>query len=299
MGIVIEYLSLAASRWKHTLSLTTKCDLSESQISAIITFRAAEEITIDPLYSHLRARETDRRKFKGGDINDKVFHDILQLSTNYSLCDVRIRRPKGQTFARAISILDTIPFTWERSFKDIAQWIRFKSSDEIIKSGLLWKNLGIKFHEAILIFLIMRFPIIFKVLNFFRWDLAIRKNGEKNMSSGAGFILFSLPAYNTDALIETGRLVTRSWIMLCRDHYGVQPHSLGTFPLTHLMNHPDSKLVPENIKKLYQETEALYQQEFNLPNGHFPIFLLYTGISSPLPTSMKTSRFSVTEMLRP
>ena len=285
-GALLEQIKIVSSQYGFNIKVTHNI----SPIKATIELFNEGNIEVDPLYPHLKKRQTDRRVFKKTQLSDELIEQINSQSHIPAKIKVRVLPIFDKKTVDYIAKADTIPFIWKDVFFDILRWVRFTPDEASQGDGLPWQNLGLKYFESLIIRAIRAFPPLFYLMKLINWQIGPYLETKKKLNNASAVVLFSAKDLETSSFIEMGKVILRSWIVLCKNGIGVQPHTASTLAYLFIHHSKNSNSIPTRIKKIYQNGTDVFYNCCKLPKDEFPLFIFRVGPSSPLPSEMLAKR---------
>jgi hypothetical protein len=113
----------------------------------------------------------------------------------------------------------------------------------------------------------------------------------KQLQSSAGVVLISIPAVKGSFkdVVQAGRLMMRAWLSLTQQNFGVQPLTLCSNPIYWARQGLlDAEF--QKIAHVYEGGQGLLQKVFSLSPDRVAVWMIRTGLSTPLPENMRTFR---------
>jgi hypothetical protein len=128
------------------------------------------------------------------------------------------------------------------------------------------------------------------VLNKLGGLVQIKNLAKKMIRSSAGLGCVSIASLKPEDLAEAGRLVIRTWLLLNKNGYGLQPYALTSLVVLSYLMDPGSGHFNPDYKGPFESGRQVLQNYFKFPADHYPCWVFRTGITTPFPNSMKTLR---------
>jgi hypothetical protein len=119
----------------------------------------------------------------------------------------------------------------------------------------------------------------------------------RQVEASAAIACYTLRTPGPEALVTAGRLIFITWVRLNHVGYGVHPlglHALQLYALSQGGLAPGTR--PEFLEFFGRGQQAV-SRAFNLGWDELPVWLLRTGLSSPLPQEARTLRLPVHRIL--
>lgn len=298
LGCLVEGINLAASEFGSTVSYTVS-DPSENEgkIFSKLSFSSpSKDIKKNDLAEVLVQRTTDRRKFDGGELSSRTLANSINQEELFSPARAHtVSKISNELFNY---ILDTEDhFVSEpKILQATLKWVRFTKNDALkTRDGLPWRNLGVHFWELPLLPFIRDYLFLGKILkNFLR--IQRRKEVKGQLDSSAGLVCVSVSKGDSYGIVQAGRLMMRCWLALNKQGYGVHPLTLPS--IYAFAAHKNNPEVPATRRDFYRKGSDLLSKEFLIPEGAIPLWMVRTGISSPLPKKMRTLRRRLGDVFR-
>ncbi len=259
---------------------------------------ANAQISSDPLAKGLFLRHSDRRKYIGGSLNDAVFSELQQKMLDKSPAKLYFIDQYPKDYLNLLKNADLSVMLWDEMRKDMGLWVRF--TDKQVAStqdGMPWRSL-LRNKENWQHYVQSRAWWLSTKLDWFpEWLINLQSkffddSGDltpAHFDDGAGLGCITVKSGYPNDLVEAGRLVLRTWLLLNLRGYGVQPltnlvsitypRQLGTFDL------------PKPLRYLVKDDYAILQNTYGFSENELPIFCFRTGLSmGSYPENAKTLR---------
>lgn len=297
-GGLLESIKISASQFGLLASTEIFIKNTESKLPwAKIKFSNSTQ-NIDPLAFKLFQRCTDRRPYKGGNINDSVFADLKVIGKSFN--KARIHFDGAISKNLVTYFMDSENFLWtnNKTVQDLVKWMRL-STKEFVKNsdGMSWKNMYINFVDAIFLRVLRGYP---QTLNFF-WKFGLKQKirmlTKKNLKSSAGLFCITIKKMDAESLCEAGQLAFRAWVTLNAKNYGVQPLTFASTSIAEALTNSLPVATPLKEKNHFLKGFEIVSQSFKLENNDLPIWIFRTGIADSMPRQNRTQRRKVDEVL--
>lgn len=298
LGMLLETITIAAKvhKFNARASLNVSRDLGDS-ICATVTFEYDPDTEHDDLVSFIDQRATDRRPYKGGDLNLPMFKEILEDADRMPVGNLYFNDDFNKQIIDHIRALETYTWVTEEAHRDVFGWIRYSSKEiEETRDGVPWQTLGVNYFESRVLKLTRNYSAQ-SVFNKLGGLGQIKKVAETMIRSSAALGLVTVPSLEPNDLVESGRIVLRCWLSLTKYGYGHQPYSMESLvTLSYLMD-PGTDHFNPDFRALFEKGYNIVGNYFNIPKNEYPAWMFRTGITTPLPDSMKTLRYPVEDIL--
>lgn len=295
LGCLIETIEIAALDAGYEITTQLK-DLSADgkALWALISFNETTK-SADPLSKYIRIRSTDRREFEKGELSIQLLQEIKLLEKKYAPAELHVVSKMENKLQNYIIDAEQNLMDHAEILPAVMKWTRFTMNDaRKTGDGISWRNMLAKVWELPVMYLVPKFP---GFLNLVRPQMVKQHRARtlKQLSSSAGLVCVSTrqTANHFEGAVQAGRLMMRVWLRLTQLGYGVQPVSLATLPIFYqhegLMDSFFSKR-----SDFFKRGEQTLRNAFAIPEAQFPIWMIRTGISTPLPAELRTFRKPVT-----
>ena len=138
------------------------------------------------------------------------------------------------------------------------------------------------------LYMIRKYPKLMKIVSSSMVKQQ-RARTQQQLLSSAGIVCVSAPLSGPVSLVDAGRLMMNVWLELTACGYGVQPLTLASLTLYA----SQIGVLDQNFpSELYSRGREIVSRVFQLPPESQPIWMIRTGISTPLPEDMRTFRRS-------
>ncbi len=300
LGCLIEAFSLASSAHGLATQVTTTFETEPPSSAgpwATVTFTPSTEQP-HPLASTIKQRATDRRSYRGGDMNSAVYQQMAEDAKKFP--HVRYcQLPQAQCsteLLQTLSLTENCVWNDEIAHGDLMRWIRFSDKEVwATKDGMPWKTLGITYPESRVLKLCRSFGTQ-QLMNKAGFISQSQKVTVKQVRSSAGLVLWTTEKPSAWALFSVGRLALRAWLRLTAHGYAAQPMTLSSLSLYDRAT--GSVKAQDPAYALLHDSLSVIQGAFSLSSQQLPVWMLRTGISDPLPPEKQCLRLDVEGLLR-
>jgi len=297
-GCVLEAITIAATEFHCSTSFTLGDFQAGDSVWARVRFGPSTS-SPDPLSEVISQRTTDRRLFKKGGLPVPTLKSIAAQEHAYAPARIHWTSDVEGDLTDYIIDAEKIMITHPDILPAVFKWVRFTMKQaHLTRDGLSWRNMPLRIWEIPTVALIREFP---GTLKFFRGAILPQHctRIREQLHSSAGVILISVPAVqgNFTDVVQAGRLMMRTWLSLTQLSYGVQPLTLCSNPI--YWSRQD--LLDVHFQKnaaMYEKGRGLLQEIFSIPADRLPIWMIRTGLSTPLPEKMRTFRRPVEQTLK-
>jgi len=295
-GAVIENIKIAASYFGLIPKITILPKGLSSNIVATINFYK-DDICVDPLFSGLAERHTNRNPFYSKEIQDKLLKDILNevntyLNTYYGV-EIHIlkKEKEKQIFKDIIYKSDIVLFEEYRLYDCLFKWIRFEKSVIEPSEGMSLNVLGLNSIQKILFPLLAHWPVV-SFLNRFGLSKLIARNSLNLLSNTPAYILLTTKNNRSIDYLFGGMAMERFWIAANNVGLSIQP----MFGFIFLINH----YLYDNGQKFHKRHQKLIQRIYayflETKIKGLPIAFFRLGYASR--PKVRTKRRSLEEVLK-
>jgi amino acid adenylation domain-containing protein len=291
LGMLLETISIIAKSQrldvKSTLNLST--DLGD-KVCAELEFTGNPDSMPDSLLTAIDQRVTDRRPYKGGEIQAPLFHKIKTEAEQFSHTGISFNNDFNKEILDYVCAFETYTWLTREAHHDVFEWIRYsKQETEATRDGMPWQSLGVTYLESRVLKLTKNYGMQ-TVLNKLGGLVQIKNLAKKMIRSSAGLGCVSIASLKPEDLAEAGRLVIRTWLLLNKNGYGLQPYALTSLVVLSYLMDPGSGHFNPDYKGPFESGRQVLQNYFKFPADHYPCWVFRTGITTPFPNSMKTLR---------
>ncbi len=289
LGCLIESIELAASELGlKSVSEIGPFDDGVRSRWAVVRFLETN-VQADPLAKALSQRTTDRRIYKGG---SEILDSLVLPSKNAGAQADKITKFSDDLIDYVVKTELFLP-NHPTVLPGIMKWVRF-SRKEARESGdgLSWRNMLARTWEVPSMWIMQNFPW---TAPLFRPAVRVShgSRSKEQLLSSAGAICISIKLVDEKIersdLVDAGRLMLRTWLKVNQSGFGVQPLSLSTLPLIYRVTGNADDFFKQQSDLLVQGEDIL-RREFSISRDRLPVWMMRTGLSSPLPEKMRTFR---------
>ena len=264
---------------------------------AVITF-AAGAGGPDPMAAILPLRATDRRRYRGGRVDESVLASIRAESARFPNARIRFTDVYSEELLRYLAHADTFIWTHEPAHRDMMAAFRFSRREaEATRDGLPWPSLGISYPLSRLMKLSRSFTVQ-KALNAMGLLRKARSVSRAGITSSAALVCLTVVSLKEELLPEAGGLALAAWLRLNAHGYGVQPLTIGSLSVFDALTGALSARTSAEHVELFRRGRDVLRRSFDLDAGEIPVWLLRTGASPPLAARARTLRRGLTEVFR-
>lgn len=299
LGCLLHAIDLAASDFHFTTSFTLKQGEKPNQPDERLWARV-QFLTSDrpqnPLSEVLRHRSTDRRLYKGGELNSEMLREMSEQQNSFAPARMHILPKPNQRLVKYIIKAEELLLDHSEILPATLNWVRFTMNQaRKTRDGMLWRNMEIRFWELPMVPILRDIPQVLNILGpILRSQNRIRV--KRQLESSAGLVCISIPTIDTSNVVQAGRLMMGIWLSLNQQGYGVQPFTISS--MIALCAKYGVIELPKKWTDFFREGEIILRQEFSIPLGTEPIWMIRTGRSTPLPENSRTFRKSLEAILR-
>ena len=299
LGCVLESASIAASA--HGLSTESKfigLSPAERQRAAELSFITSNQKP-DTLLDAVGKRTTDRRPFRKGVLPVGDLTAVWQLFDERELVRPDFVDSIPPDLYDYIIEAESLVTQHPSIFLDTLPWIRLNDRETArTLDGMPWRGTGVSVLQYPALHLMRAVPRLFPLLSRSGMKRIHTATVKRLLDSSAGLLCISTAEPGTQALISAGRLTMRLWLRLTQLGYGVQPLTISSLSVYNarigVLDGASARLFGSR----YAEGEEILRRAFRMPAGNVPVWMLRTGLSSPLPSSWLTPRKTVENILQ-
>ena len=299
LGCVLESAFIAASAYGLSTQFRFAGMSHEvRQPAAEVTF-VANDRKPDALLDAIPKRTTDRRPFRKGRLPVEELNTVSQAFEDHDVVRADFVDSIPADLFDYLVAAESLVARHPSIFPDTLPWIRL-SDREIARTldGMPWRGTGVNVLQYPVLPLLRTFPRLFPVIGRSGMQRVQRGTIKRLLNSSAGLFCVSTAEPGTQALLTGGRLAMRLWLRLTQLGYGVQPLTISSLSV---YNAKIGVLDPASVQLFgarYAEGEQIMRRAFGLPDNHVPMWMLRSGLSSPLPASWLTLRKGLETILR-
>ena len=294
LGCYLETLRLSARTYgfdtQEQIDVDHLKDLEKS-IWARVRFVESSEGVRD-FSQAIKNRTTDRRLFKGGDLETLGFDSSLSQYLAESAVQFSVVSKLDSHTLEEIVNSEAVLLDHPNILPQVLKWVRFTDKEKNrSRDGLSLKNLLVNFWEVPFLFLIKTYKAsLFLFRPFIKRDH--KKRVRQQIKSSAGLVCVSIPfpdRLELKDLLQAGRIMLRAWLHLTENGYSAQPISLATLPIMFSRFNVNDAFF-ESIKPLTLKREQVLKEKMHLAQDYFPVWMLRAGKGEPLPPLLRTLR---------
>jgi len=285
LGCLMESISMAARSVGRSAYFEVG-EITVRQLSSVrVTF--GDEIQAVPeLMDQLRNRKTDRRLYKGGELNSRLKMELLRNAPPSENVVLHFARPFSQELNSYIRAVEESVWARRKSRLDLMKWFRLNESELVSTAdGLGRRAMDVNKFQAMVLKLIQK-PFLGSLLLKLGGLRKIGNIVEEQLYSSASLGLITVRTHHPFDLINAGRLLMKTWCRLNQEGMAVHPiaeSALGIYDLdTAALSSDEQNMVP-----LLAHGRSLLTPVFNLSLGEIPVLLFRTGVNSPLPSDSR------------
>ncbi len=296
LGCLLSAIDLAASDFQfHTTFTIEKPNQQDENLWARVQFLTSDRPQ-NPLSEVLLHRSTDRRLYTGGELNSEMLREIIEQQSSFAPARMHILPKPNQRLVNHIVKAEQLLLDHSEILPATLKWVRFTMNQaRKTRDGMLWRNMEIRFWELPMVPILRDIPDVINILGpVLRPQNRIRV--KRQLESSAGLVCISIPTIDSSNIVQTGRLMMEIWLSLNKQGYGVQPFTISSM-IAFCAKYGLIKL-PKKWIDFFCEGENILRQEFSIPLGLDPIWMVRTGQSTPLPDKSRTFRRPLEEILR-
>lgn len=296
LGCLLSAIDLAASDFQfHTSFSLEKPNQQDESLWARVQF-----LTSDRPQNHLSEvllhRSTDRRLYTGGELNSEMLREIIVQQNSFAPARIHILPKPNQRLINYIVKAEQLLLDHSEILPATLKWVRFTMNQvRKTRDGMWWQNVGFRFWELPMGLILRDFPFVLNILGpVLRPQISIRL--KRQLESSAGLVCISIPNIDSSNIVHAGRLMMMVWLSLNQQGYGVQPLTICS--MISLCARYGLIELPRKWIDFFREGENILRQEFSIPLGLEPIWMIRTGQATPLPDKSRTFRRPLEEILR-
>lgn len=262
---------------------------------ATLSFTPRVDPSFEELAAGLSERCTDRRLYRGGDLDDPVLAQLVKGSPDDAACRLYLRDCTDRNLLAYLEQAEGYVWSHSTTQQAFIRWIRF---DAAARDGIPWQCLGSSFLES-RVLLVCRSYTIQRLINR-GFISAAQRLLRRQIGSSAALGCITVRATHAEALVEVGRLALRTWVRLNASGFAVQPLAVAAIGVynAHVAELPGDTL--PRFRELFLSGEATFRAAFGIGEAETPAWLFRTGRAQtePLPATARTPRLDAGRMFR-
>ncbi len=258
--------------------------------------------TFDPLAEAMRARHTDRRSYRGGDLDAAPLRRIdAAIDAEGAGATVRVATARADHAGLRAWLEAGDRALWQAPAITVGamRWVRFdEASLRREGDGVHWRNLGLPAPMAAGVALARAMPASLRAAALLGGPQLTASMLKRQLDSAAALVVIASLDPSREALVDAGAVAMRVWSSLCAQGWGCQPMSLS--PLLALAAR-DGRIDPAIPPRLAVKAILAWPTiaaSLGLPPGSWPAFVLRTGAATPLPMAERPPRRPLDALLR-
>ena len=299
LGCLLESIEIAVST--HGFAIDAAFlgfhDAEESPVAEVRFVPSAR--LPDSLLDALPLRSTDRRPFRRGTLPVSELNEVLRHFPHSDRAQAHFQPAPSQELLEYILAAECLVASHPSIFLETLPWIRLSARETArTLDGMPWRGTGVSALQYPALQFMRGVPRAFPLLAKGGMKQIHAATVKKLLSSSAGLFCLSVAAHAPLALLSAGRLAMRLWLRLTQLGFGVQPLTISSLSM---YNARLGVLDPHSRRLFgahYAAAEQLFHTGFSIPSGFTPVWLLRTGLSSPLPKSWFTPRKNLESQLK-
>lgn len=272
-GALIENICIAAHHEGYTAKILYP---SSEKIAEIELVEKASEMHKD-LFSAIPKRSTNRKPFKKIGLEPQNREQLIRDTENFQNVFLEsVTEPsKIETLATAASMNERLLFQNKHLHTFFFSHINWNKQEDIEKSiGFFVDTLELP-PPAKLIFKLAKKWSRMTWLQKIGIPTLVAKANQATYTSAGEILVFSVPAITKQNLLELGRALQRTWLMLTAWGFSVQPMSAVLFIHYAITNHTASELAPEEVAGIEKQYKAI--ESTLAKNNLLPIMMIRVG----------------------
>lgn len=286
LGIAAEAIDLACSSENLRPEFIYSIYSPDNKPWCTIQFQE-EQRTINPLYSVISKRCSDRRAFNGGKLDGQKLVDFNNDALGFDKTNLYFTDKCPENLKKYLHEAYGLAFYWRKFRGDLLRlWhISYKKAQKT-KIGLTYRALNLPRGALIIAWILHNtFGIGNKIFPFLHNSLP-----EIEYKDGAGLGCITVNSRDPEALIEAGRLCMRNWLRMNHIGFGYGP--LGIVMHNYLLETGSlGSSIPKRFIEITSKGTEVLRQVFQIPDGEIPLWMFRTGlIHEELPEDARTFR---------
>jgi hypothetical protein len=254
----------------------------------------------DGLLPGLKLRCSDRRQYRGGQLSDPVFEQVIADMGHFPGCKLYFQVPSGQELLDYLLRCEEFLWLDEHILPEMLSWVRWtKEEVRHTRDGMPWQSMGVSFLTSRLMQFVAKSKRFRQFARRSGGPLrAQRQTLEAQVHSAAALGCITVQDTRPWMMFQLGRLFLRAWVRLNMSGFGVQ---VMANPAIHVFQHV-AGIIPEDYptasRRVFAEGERILSGAFGIAENEIPAWMFRTGKSSPLPAEMRTLRLPMSSVVR-
>lgn len=297
LGCTLEAIAVAA----ESEGLQAHVELNEPSHRAVsawaeIAFAEATRAASGSV-SALLNRCTDRRPYRGGSLDDRVFEELATRAPTRDRVRLRFRPPTAELLSYLTGV-ETLIWTWGPTHRGIAKWFRLSRREaEATRDGMTRQSMAIDPVSALLLRLGRADFRVQRVLNRIGFLSRFRSRVRSRIGSAAAIGCVTVEGPTMETVVEAARLVMKAWLGLNASGYGFQALSAAS----ELILDHSRGLLPKSLPPPFHDAAAegreLLARIFELGERETPAWIFRTGLALTPPAGSASPRLPLSELL--
>ncbi len=247
-GALIENMSIAAS--VHGMKAEVALFPHKAEADYVADIRIVPgNVGADPLARSIAARCTNRRRYRGGVLEENQCESLISAATPFTGARVRLFSGKErERAARVIGLNDRLVFENRDLHAFLFDHIRWSDVEaETTRDGMDIRTLELTPLDALAFKLFKGFNLV-SFLNHFGVSRIIGANGRKLAMSAADIGVITMPGVEPADYITCGRAMERVWLEATRQGLAFQLMTGISFLMGRVEAGDPGTLSPEHVE---------------------------------------------------
>ena len=279
-GALIETMSISAREYGYTSRVTLFPNNIDDTHVADIVFKKTKVLKSD-LYSVIRTRCTNRKKFSGEQLQD--MHKSVLHRASGGLYDNRLILiddvPIIKKIGKALGVHEQILFENKDMHTFFYDHVIWNKKDEEKAGGLYIETLELKAYEKSAVKLFQSWRFLTVIAKFFPITKMIGKeNGQKCATSGT-LGAFVMANSTKEDYVNVGRSIQRLWLTATKLDLALQPCNGVIYLMEYICDYRRSAFSKKHLKLLEHACKDIVQGFGNM-DGHIA-FIFRIGKATP------------------
>jgi len=295
LGCIIENIDISAKF--HGLDFHVDYfleDLTQDLLATVTLFTMPTDP--DMLYPFIEKRETNRNPFSRQPLKEEWLKPVMQKFTKMGVNIHSLERPDKRFFKFLLKCEQYIWFNRE-VLLDTVKWIRFNEGETIAsRDGMNLENVKLKKIDAYFLKLFRQSAFLQKLVWYFGARWKVNFDAKSVLKNTSNFVCVTINDTRALSLVNAGRAMYRTWLVLTKNNYAVQPMTIASL-LPYVM-HNKSYLRGCNMSftKSFADAPKILKKSFNL-NAENPVWMIRTGGANPLDPGSRTTRRNIKDFM--
>lgn len=297
LGCLVEILEISSQELGYIPNTQYRFEDFQHQPVLLVNFEECSPQK-SALSEWVEKRHTNRSHYGDEELPNDFFDSLQQEFIHEKVVIKKIEKP-SKDFINYLIKTDQYFMENRNVFLNIGKWIRFNDTETTkTRDGLRLANIGLSKLDGYFIKLFLKSPLLHKTIYNLHLKFKNIQNSKDTYQNTKYFISFSIKEETPEAIVNAGRAMYRSWLMLNRHGFGVQPLT-SSAQLPFVLRAKDRLLgcLNKSFFKHFRNGHRIMKEEFDIKDAT-PIWMLRTGKAEPIAESNKTLRLKTEQILK-